>query len=43
MDPSVAHFQAFFAALGFWLHALDLIKVAAVFRHDGLLKNQKAA
>jgi hypothetical protein len=36
MNPAVAHLEAFFAALGLRLHALDLIEVAAGFGHIGL-------
>jgi hypothetical protein len=43
MHPAVPHLQTLFAALGLWLHALNLIQVGTVFRHVGLLKNQKAA
>jgi hypothetical protein len=39
VDPTVARLQALFATLGFWLHALDLIKVLAVFSHDYLPRN----
>jgi hypothetical protein len=43
VNPTVTHLQAFFATLGLRLHALNLIQVGTVFRHVGLLKNQKAA
>jgi hypothetical protein len=36
VHPAVAHLQAFFAAFGFWLYALNLIEVRAVFGHSGL-------
>jgi len=37
MNPSVAHLEAFFAALGVWFDALDLVEVRARFGHVGLL------
>jgi len=37
MNPSVAHLEAFFAALGLWFDGPDLIEVRARFGHVGLL------
>jgi hypothetical protein len=37
MNPSVAHLEAFFAALGLWFDALDLVEVRTRFGHVGLL------
>jgi hypothetical protein len=38
MHPTVAHFEAFFAALGFGFDAANLIDVSAFLGHLGLLE-----
>jgi hypothetical protein len=43
VHPTVAHLQAFFAAFGSWLHALDLIEMGAVFSHGWLPWNHIVA
>jgi hypothetical protein len=43
VHPTVTHLQAFFAAFGFWLYALNLIEVGTVFSHRSLLRNHIAA
>ena len=43
VNPGVTHLQALLAALGLWLHALDLIEVSAVFSHNVLPGNHIAA
>ncbi len=43
MHPAVAHLQTFFAALGFWLYALDHIEMSTVFGHAGLPENHNVA
>jgi len=39
MNPSVAHLEAFFAALGLWFDRPDLIEVRACFGHVSLPQN----
>src|SRR5882724_5827185 len=43
MNPSVAHLEAFLAALGLWFDGPDLIEVRARFGHVGLLGNLECA
>jgi hypothetical protein len=38
VNPTVTHLEAFFAALGFGLHAMNLIEVRTSFSHAKLLE-----